>query len=319
MKRRSAFTLIELLVVIAIIAVLVSLLLPAVQQAREAARRSQCKNNLRQLGLAAHNYHGSLNCFPPGVMSWQHATAVNGSSRRCNSVYAFLLPYLDQGGLALQWDFTEPRNNVSTTTQPRVTHYVLPVLVCPSDVMPQQRTEWPNGNSGQTEVYALTSYGGNGGIRSFTSMGSSSPQPTNDGAFFINSNVKLRDFLDGTTSTLLFGERSHVDRAYDTLAPSVPTDTMASKGWWGTSGNWVFGISDVTLSTLVPINYLHPAGAAIDTPATERRLCAFGSSHTGGANFTLADGSVRFISESINQAVLQALSTRAKGEVVGEF
>jgi len=312
---RRAFTLVELLVVIAIIGVLVALLLPAVQAAREAARRSKCSNNFKQLGIAVHNYHDSLGSFPPGMAYWATPT------RRGNSLYAFLLPYLEQNGLNLAWDWSNPRNNVSTTTTPKTTHHVLPILVCPSDPIPNPTVEFVNSMAGVTEVYALTSYGGNAGRRGFSppSAGAPTNPPTQDGVFYVNSRIGFKDVTDGTSGTLLFGERLHRDREYDALAPGANTDPIVKKGWWATSGNYVFGIGDVTLSAWVPINYLHPAGAALDTAAIEKRICAFGSMHPGGANFGLVDGSVRFISATTPLAQLQAVSTRSGGEVVGDF
>lgn len=312
---RTAFTLIELLVVIAIIAVLIALLLPAIQAAREAARRSQCLNNLRQLGMAVHQYHEALGVFPPGLANWP------GSPPRSNSVYAFLLPYLDQGTLDGQWNFDNPRDNVARG----VTETQLQVLLCPSDVMANTLAEFA-GSGGVIERYAKTSYGGNGGYLAYSPPQFPPPLTplnplTEDGCFFINSKVKIRDISDGTSKTLLFGERSHFDLAYDDVAndPDNSYDAISYKGWWAPSGNPFFGIGDVTLGTVATINYQHPAGVPIDDNLSELRVNAYGSMHAGGAQFTMADGSARFIADTIDRALWNAVGTRSGNEIANDF
>ncbi len=306
---RHAFTLIELLVVIAIIAVLIALLLPAVQQAREAARRTQCKNQLKQIGLAAHNYHDTHLTFPSGLLNWPTpAGQQNPPKFRAVSVFALLLPQLDQGPLATQWDFNDPRQNVTSGR----TAVVLPVLICPSDALnPPITIHFPNFNPAG-DKYAMTSFGGSGGIKSY----SPSNNPTRDGIFYLNSAIRLSDILDGASQTLMFGERYHRDPDYDGNAGSFTKIT--GWGYWSpTSG--LPGIGDVTLSAFVPINYNHPSATAVNSTYEEQRVSSFGSGHTGGAQFTLADGSVRFISEDISMSTFTRLSTRAGGEIVGEF
>jgi prepilin-type N-terminal cleavage/methylation domain-containing protein/prepilin-type processing-associated H-X9-DG protein len=331
-QRRSGFTLIELLVVIAIIAILIGLLLPAVQKVREAAARIQCGNNLKQLGLAAHDYYGVYEHFPPGLQQKKFSTA---PTYRGVSCFVFLLPYLEQDNVYRYWDFTDPLNNAAGGTTAR-TAVVLPFLVCPSDVIPQNPA-----NTAAGSWNALTSYGGNGGIRSFD------PQfATTDGIFFTTgpgsqpaanqAPVRIGDVTDGLSNTLLFGERQHTDPNHDSFAAAYGTGgqsltSMGLVGAWGTSSGRV-AVSDVTLSAFVPINYRVPqpfAQAKSMTPPVtdansysyynDRRMCAFGSSHPGGANFTLADGSVRFIQESIPLQTLQRLAVRNDGEVVDPF
>ncbi|MFO0930863.1 MAG: DUF1559 domain-containing protein, partial [Gemmataceae bacterium] len=171
MKRRQAFTLIELLVVIAIIAILIGLLLPAVQKVREAAARMQCSNNLKQLGIAAHAYHGDYGAFPPGVHQLSFAAA---PKYRGVTLFVHLLPYLEQDNLARNWDRTDPLTNTTGGATSR-TATVLKGLLCPSDTIGQNPID---GGSGRW--YALTSYGGNGGTRSYD------PQfASNDGLFFV--------------------------------------------------------------------------------------------------------------------------------------
>jgi prepilin-type N-terminal cleavage/methylation domain-containing protein/prepilin-type processing-associated H-X9-DG protein len=324
MPRRHGFTLIELLVVMAIIAVLIGLLLPAVQKVREAANRMRCANNLKQLGLAAHNYHDSCQAFPRGVNQSVYPSA---PQYRGYTLFVYLLPYLEQDNLYRQWDFTTPLNNTSGGTSAR-TATVLRVLVCPSDVVPQ------NPVTSQGRTYALTSYGGNGGSRSFDPA-----VATTDGVFHTTGPgsqpspdqvpVRLADLLDGTSSTLLFGERTHRDPNYDSFAAAGLTSRagMGSWGWWSASEGRL-AIGDGTLSAYAPVNYAIPFRAgdpgapttsAEFKPYEDQRLCAFGSSHPGGANFTLADGSVRFLAQSISLATLRQLATRAGGEVVSDY
>jgi prepilin-type N-terminal cleavage/methylation domain-containing protein/prepilin-type processing-associated H-X9-DG protein len=314
---RVGFTLVELLVVIAVIGILVALLLPAVQAARESARRGQCANNLKQISLAAHNYHDAHKTFPAGLANWA------GMPPNTNSLYALMLAQLEQGGLFANWNYTFPRTNVAGGASSR-TSTVLPVLVCPSDQLGTGVTQYagPNG----PEFYGLTSYGGNGGSQAFAAVvfGPGGPHPSvtlpNDGVFFINSGVRMADLRDGTTRTLLFGERSHYDPAYDVLAPAAGVDTIASVGWWATSGNPYLGIGDVTLGALVPINYLQPIGlASLNNALVSNRMNAYGSLHPTGANFALADGSVTFLSENLNPLILVRLAQRADGAAVEEL
>lgn len=321
--RRPAFTLIELLVVIAIIAVLIALLLPAVQQSREAARRAQCKNNLKQLGLAIHNYESAFGCLPPGqirIGGFTPSPAVRGWS-----LFVQLLPLIDQAPLYQQWDFADPLANADGGTDARSAK-VIRMLLCPSDLIPQ------NPVLSSTRYYGISSYAGNGGSQThppdnirgdgvFASSGSFAP------TFPV---VRFRDISDGLTNTLLFGERNHSDSNYDTYASqgsSWALEPMGQYGWWAPSGG-KYGLSDVTLSTLGPINDKIPApfgsaGAADQTTFTmsldPRRVGAFGSLHAGGANFTLCDGSVKFISQNIDMSLFRALGTRAGSEVLGEF
>ena len=333
MPRRQGFTLVELLVVIAIIAVLISLLLPAVQKVREAAARMACQNNLKQLGLAAHNYHGDHQRFPPGVYQLSFATAPRF---RGVSLFVYLLPYLEQDNLFRGWDMVDPLNNTVGGASSR-TATVLKGLLCPSDTIPQNPI-----NSGSNRWYGLTSYGGNGGSRSYD------PQfATNDGIFFVvgpgsqtapnASSVRIADVTDGLSNTLLFGERSHTDPNHDSFAANLTPPSgqflnpMGNVGWWAPSGGRL-AAGDVTLSAYARINFRVPQpfanGGSMSPPATDynsylyyndRRLCAFGSNHSGGANFCLADGSVRFIQDALPEVTLQRLAVRNDGAVVDGF
>jgi prepilin-type N-terminal cleavage/methylation domain-containing protein/prepilin-type processing-associated H-X9-DG protein len=326
-KRAPGFTLIELLVVIAIIAVLVGLLLPAVQKVREAASRMSCSNNLKQIALAAHNYHGATGSFPPGV--YQVFNSAVHPPYQPVTVFVYLLPYLEQSNLYAQWNLASPSSNTLTGTTSN-TATVIKTLVCPSDTLPQN----PYNSSGTT-YYGIGSYGGNGGTQSYD------PQfATNDGVFFVigpgsqtaptASAIRISDVTDGLSNTILFGERSHLDPNNDTYSvplTSAPNfiDVMNSVGWWGSSGGRLAS-GDVTLSAFAPINYKIPApypalgnSYSAYLPYYEQRICAFGSNHTGGANFALADGSVRFIQDSLPQTTLQLLCVRNDGKVIPDF
>jgi prepilin-type N-terminal cleavage/methylation domain-containing protein/prepilin-type processing-associated H-X9-DG protein len=323
---RRGFTLIELLVVIAIIAILIALLLPAVQQAREAARRTQCKNSLKQIALAVHNYESTYTCFPPGQIRMQFPTMPRV---RGWSMFVQLLPYFDQAPLHNQWDFANPIANETNGS----TAVILPILLCPSATITQNPYTKPSGAR-----YALTSYGGNGGTQTHPPSAA-----TGDGVFHGTGPaittpptvqfglVRIRDVIDGTTNTLLFGERSHVDANYDTFfAGGYATNPMGGWGYWSPTGGQL-GLTDVTMSSFGPINYRLPfnfankpgsigSAAAFDASLENiRRLCAFGSQHAGGAHVALCDGSARFISENIDMNTFRALSTRGGGEVGGEF
>jgi len=303
--RRRGFTLVELLVVIAIIAVLIGLLLPAVQKVREAANRAQCLNNLKQIALAAHNYHDAYQKFPTG---WHQPDLVGTRPTGGTNLWVQLLPYFEQDNLYRRWDNYDNRNNVAGGTN-AVQAQVIKLLLCPSDpLQPVVYFNAPIAQSWTWGYYGISSYGGNGGTRSFTYSGSGITQ---DGIFFRDSGVCLLDVKDGTSCTFLFGERYHRDPQFD--LQQTQGGPISQVGRWGCIAG-LGTLAMVELSTPVPINYQVPPGGDLST--REDRTCAFGSGHPGGANFAFADGSVRFVSDSIPLLTLQALSTRAGDEVV---
>ncbi|MEZ6132138.1 MAG: DUF1559 domain-containing protein [Planctomycetaceae bacterium] len=284
-KRKRGFTLIELLVVIAIIAILIALLLPAVQQAREAARRTQCKNNLKQFGLACHNYHDVFNRFPIGH---QYVGGFDGDMTDSDGGPGWgwgwaLLPYLDQAPLFNQFDqgfqAAENRNGINNQN---LCQTILPAISCPSDVKP------PQANDGHIAMSATSSYQGCSGAYDGyqgNNVGVAGNDLRYNGVFRRTNNgqIGIRDITDGTTNTVMIAE--------------TRWDNPARSRFYAASDNTTFmGASGATNSLMVQgqwqMNWLATQG----NPQPNRTA---GSRHEGGAQFLLADGSVRFISENI--------------------
>jgi prepilin-type processing-associated H-X9-DG protein len=226
-----------------------------------------------------------------------------------------LLPQVEHGNLQRKWDYGDYRNNIGGSNA--TVAQVLQVLLCPSDPLPapvynvqvSPPYDWVNG------FWGLSSYGGNGGKRSF---GFDLP-PSRDGIFFTRSGIRLADVIDGFSTTFLLGERNHHDPEFDraTKAFDPNNGPLASWGAWGSATYPGSSLGDVLLSAAVRINFRVPPGSSdADWQWEDDRLCAFGSGHAGGANFAFADGSARFVSDSIAFSTLQALATRAGGEVV---
>ncbi len=322
-RKNNGFTLIELLVVIAIIAILVALLLPAVQQAREAARRTACRNNLKQIGLALHNYLDVFTKFPPGGTYEQGVATGAGWS-----VQARLLPYIEQANLQNLIDFSRGYG-----VQPDVTQERIEVLLCPSDVNDRA---YPDGalthyplsyaaNYGEWFVWNPTS--GSGGT----------------GAFYPNSSTADRDFVDGMSHTLGFSEVrafQHYLRDSGPLAnppvPNDPADLTAMGGTLKNSGHaeWVDARSNQTAFTttfvpntfcphddggmLVDVDFVNVREGSSTTDSTYAAMTSR-SYHEGIVVSLLMDGSVRGINESLDRGIWRALGTRRGQEVVGEF
>jgi prepilin-type N-terminal cleavage/methylation domain-containing protein/prepilin-type processing-associated H-X9-DG protein len=328
---RGGFTLIELLVVIAIIAILIGLLLPAVQKVRDAAARMSCSNNLKQLGLAAFNYEGVHNTFPSGFT--QDRIPPPSGPFQGHSVFYFLLPFIEQDNLYKSMDANVPLNNkVNSPTGGRAATGIK-TLLCPADALDTTAIGWPETGT-PTEYYGGTSYRANGGSRPIFATSS-----TNDGVFMATGSaarkaptapagvrVKLADILDGTSNTLMFGESHHRDPNFDSFTTAGWNSGSTIKGWsrWYPAGGDA-GLSNLMGGAFAPINYLTPfrhgqAGAPTSQTAwfvfQDQRLNAFGSAHTGGANFAFCDGSVRFLSNNTPQAVLVLYCRRDDGQVI---
>jgi len=293
-RRRTGFTLIELLVVIAIIGILVALLLPAVQQAREAARRTQCRNNLKQLGLALHNYHDTHGTLPAGWVGVDPSTGapfvdgLNGWGWGSK-----VLPQLDQSPLAGQIDYrlsiTDPRHADVRATK-------LAVFRCPSDTGPDRWMIRNESGADLVELSTATYIGsfGTGEIDACEGLPPGVSCPGN-GAFFHNSALGFNEFRDGLSSTFLVGERR----------------TAVELDWYSTWSGYVTEGEEAAVRLL---------GSTDHTPNdSHNHFDDFSSNHTGGAHFLLGDGSVKFIGTNIDLRVYQSISTRAGREVVGEF
>jgi prepilin-type N-terminal cleavage/methylation domain-containing protein len=317
--RRRGFTLIELLAVIAIIAILIALLLPAVQQAREAARRTQCKSNLKQIGIALHNYHDAHNSFPPFFISRTgNASRIADADKGANWL-VFLLPYVDQAPLYDQWDMNVPANQNDGRSQN------LPIFKCPTD--PQSDGApcsyagggWARGNYGMNVSPCAHGVGQNVG--------------QDGGIGGANSVVRFRDIRDGTSNAVavdeLRGGLNEQDLRGSWAMPGLGAGTAAMFNDASPPNSWKPHSDDME-NCAVSGSFGVPPMGCFDNNSTGQMTAR--SLHTGGVQALLADGSVRFISENIDytwgvtdcgpaddRGVWQRIHTRGGGEVIGEF
>lgn len=323
--RRRAFTLIELLVVIAIIAVLIALLLPAVQQAREAARRIQCKNNLKQFGLALHNYLDAYSTFPPACVLPRNQVADS------YSVHARLLPYVDQASLQSLINFS-----LSYVVQPQVPQTSIPMFLCPSEINSRA-------NTSANLTYYPSNYAANYGTWFAWNPNTGD---TGDGAFGVNSRFRAGDFSDGLSNSLGIAEvKTYQSLLHDGGTPNVPNapppatpaDAITYGGTFDSNfahTQWVSGKMvqtglTTTFTPNTPAIFLN-GSTPVDVDFVSTRLgtsatnLTYGavtsrSYHTGIAQILLMDGSVRAANNNLDRTIWRALGTRAGNEVAGEF
>ncbi|HEX8199166.1 MAG TPA: DUF1559 domain-containing protein [Isosphaeraceae bacterium] len=322
-RKRRGFTLIELLVVIAIIGVLIALLLPAVQAAREAARRAQCSNNLKQIGLALHNYHDTEGCFP-----WCGLTILNPTATSTVqwSPHTRILPHVEQRNLyaALNFSFvwSDPQNATVTAT-------TVSSFLCPSDprkAIPIAGWAGTNyrGNQGNSLVYGY-------GESDPTRVNASMPPP--NGLFFSNMLVRMGDVADGTSNTVAFSEHGigdfnntiateFGDTFWPQTYPATPDEAVAQCQAIAITNLSYQRVSDVGAPWT---QYYHSVSTYSHAGRPNARSCMFpplrimtnaNSLHAGGVNVCLADGSVRFVKEATAISVWRALGSRDGGEVI---
>ncbi|MCA9083811.1 MAG: DUF1559 domain-containing protein [Planctomycetaceae bacterium] len=288
-SKLSGFTLIELLVVIAIIAILMALMLPAVQQAREAARRTQCRNNMMQLGMAIHNYDMSFEMMPPGTVD------LDGPIRNVPEGYHVswmvqLLPFMEQYPLHRIIDFNQ---SIYAMANARARSIDLSAFACPSDF--DRRFSPENLGTVFASNYAAC-FGGN----------DVAIDDDNNGLMYLNSSTNFRTIRDGASNTILLGEKiaSRVGKdlgwTSGTNATLRNTGVAINKGW------------DV-------VNYFDPAATPKTGPPNDTSTGGFSSQHSGGASFVLADGSARFLTESIDPLVFQYLGDRQDLQILQRF
>jgi prepilin-type N-terminal cleavage/methylation domain-containing protein/prepilin-type processing-associated H-X9-DG protein len=312
---RKAFTLIELLVVIAIIAILIGLLLPAVQKVREAAARTKCQINLKQIGLGLHNYHDAKGVLPPGYSATSPVAATNETQPGWGwSTY--LLPHVEQGGLYSSLNLALQVENPANAS---AVANLVRMYICPSESVADSTVSVANYLSPTTTVVkaGASSYAGCAGNDACDVFDN---HPLN-GVFYCNSQTRLTDIVDGTSTTFLVGERS-LDQVQGIWA-GVPTNAMLQPG----SRNEFRDTATISPARGgMILCHGHLLNAVGDS---DGGLDDFSSNHTGGANLVFADGSVRFFpsvptdnadgSYTAQSLLLQALCTRAGGEPIQDL
>jgi len=319
--RRRGFTLIELLVVIAIIAILVALLLPAVQQAREAARRSQCRNKLKQVAIALHNYHDTAGSFPPGVISDQSNQCSGSGGRRRGAPWTvMILPYMERDNMYNRANFNadfpfDNKHGVGGVNKAlwleQVSEYQ-----CPSN---------PNSRTGANNLDYMAVEGG-GPTSAATCTASCCGGTTyffKNGIFYLNSSTRVADVTDGTSNVFLAGETK-----YQLRPGGRPGDGDRYFGWASSDRGSPTRVHSVTAAAFIQLNEWDGDGSQADTgytagsfPLGQRTLQGhtFGSFHTGGCHFAIADGAVRFVSENVDITTYRRLAIRNDGNELGDF
>ena len=314
--RRAGFTLVELLVVIAIIGVLVALLLPAVQQAREAARRMSCSNNMKQLGLAMHNYHDTHLTFPYAYRTLDSPPGPSGiaagQTHARDTWYHRILPFIEQDNLydLYESDHTLFVNGGGSTALTRAIQTIVPALQCPSN--PSINGPGANQTTGMQGNYGVCMSGsGTTGITT-TRAGS--------GMFFLESRTKFRDVTDGTSNTILAGEG--IARPMDNSGGHGDLGQYWGGASWGASGFTTYESPNTSLPdrphSCKSTNVVQaPCQSTSSTRGEQYNFTR--SYHPGGVMVTLGDASVRFVPETINTQIFRNLGDRGDGNVIGEW
>jgi prepilin-type N-terminal cleavage/methylation domain-containing protein/prepilin-type processing-associated H-X9-DG protein len=319
-RHRTGFTLIELLVVIAIIAVLIALLLPAVQAAREAARRSQCVNNLKQFGLAMHNYHGVNNSFPIDRVYYA-SVGINDSF----SPHSQMLPFLEQtqvfNAINFNLFWSDPSQATATAT-------TINTFLCPSDPHVAQFPTGLAGNNYRANEGSNLPFGY--GISDPSGVNATMPAP--NGVFFADMVITIAMVIDGTSNTAAFSEHmtgdfsNGISTSEDTFAPgthpttpaqavqdcrSIDPTNLSFQGYSNIGAPWIYGYHSTT-------SYYHssPPGSRSCMFPPLRIMTTADSKHSGGVNVLMCDGSVRFVKYSVSPVTWSAVGTRNGGETV---
>jgi len=328
-RRRPGFTLIELLVVIAIIAILIALLVPAVQKVRDAAARAQCQNNLKQIALGLHNYHDTYKYFPPGCITDAPPWGTGGGWG--SSWKVFLLPYIEQANIYNKWLFNGSSGYTNGNNIPLINGITIPPYRCPSSSQPEMYTNMANGN-GWNEMF--TSYTGiSGSVNTAIDVGQVNTgnghgPNSGGGVLYANSKVKMTGITDGTSNTMLVGEQSdHLRDANNQIVPGSwgAITSQGPHGWAMGAGGAQVGnaygdrtFNCTTIRYMINQNGMSNSSANGTHDNTGNNI-PLSSNHTGGCNIALGDGSVRFVSSSTPLQTLQLLACRLDGIPVPNY
>jgi prepilin-type N-terminal cleavage/methylation domain-containing protein/prepilin-type processing-associated H-X9-DG protein len=353
--KRRAFTLIELLVVIAIIAVLIALLLPAVQSAREAARRIQCNNNLKQIGLALHNYHSANGSFPMGCSSGHWSSPLNYNVKQNLSAHAQMLPFMEQqqiyNSLNFSWGCEDSTTVLCYFINSTATNAQIKAFICPSD--PNAGRPDHNNTSNTNNYYACVGTTMNFPLIANANLNVTSINWPSTGLFTYQQSYAFRNAVDGTSNTIAFGEAVVGNQSLTkyqkfiglnsvgALSSSLLSDAELNynvalaglnacrQAWTSGSGvvdkqrgeNWAHGCMAMTLFNTVATPNAFSKQWTHCSSISSTALAALSNAdsyHPGGVNVLMADGSVRFIKSTVNTRTWWSLGTKANSEVVSQ-